>query len=98
MIAVAALVTGRALGRQVRVTRLKNDLIATVSHEMRTPVASMRVLLDNLIDGDIEEPHQVREYLELIRNENTRLAALVESFLTFSRMERRKWSLERAAV
>jgi signal transduction histidine kinase len=80
------------------VTRLKNDLIATVSHEMRTPVASMRVLLDNLIDGDIEEPQHVREYLEMIREENARLAALVEGFLAFSRMERRKWSLERAAV
>jgi signal transduction histidine kinase len=97
-ILAASLLAGRALGQQVRVTRLKNDLIATVSHEMRTPVASMRVLLDNLIDGDVGDPAAVREYLHLIRSENARLAALVESFLTFSRLERRRWSLERAEV
>ena len=97
-IAAGSVLTGRALGRQVRLTRLKNDLIATVSHEMRTPVASMRVLLDNLIDGGAADPHQVREYVEMLSKENLRLAALVESFLTFSRLERGRWKLERGPV
>ena len=39
-----ALVAARYVARQIRLTRLKNDLIATVSHELKTPLASMRVL------------------------------------------------------
>lgn len=97
-IAGGSAAAARILGREVRLTRLKNDLIATVSHEMRTPVASMRILLDNLIDGGADDPHQVREYVELLSKENHRLAAIVESFLTFSRLERRHWKLERAPV
>jgi signal transduction histidine kinase len=97
-IAGGSVVAARLLGREVRLTRLKNDLIATVSHEMRTPVASMRILLDNLIDGGAEDPRQVREYVELLSKENLRLAAIVESFLTFSRLERRRWKLERMPV
>ena len=97
-IAAGSFLTGRALGREVRLTRLKNDLIATVSHEMRTPVASMRVLLDNLADGGVDDGRQVREYVSLLSRENRRLGALVESFLTFSRLENGRWPLERAPV
>ena len=38
--------------RQMRLTRLKNDLVATVSHELKTPLASIRLLVDTLLSGD----------------------------------------------
>ena len=71
----------------MRVTQLKNDLLATVSHELKTPLASMRLLVETLLDGRYEDPRRVREYLELISKENDRLSRLVENFLSFSRME-----------
>ncbi|MFB3904109.1 MAG: sensor histidine kinase [Acidobacteriota bacterium] len=77
-------------GRQVRLANLKNDFVATVSHELKTPVASVRVLLDTLIEDRLPSEEQKREYLELISRENERLAQLIDNLLCFSRLERGK--------
>ena len=42
---------------------MKNDFIATVSHELKTPLASMRVLVDTLLEGNIRDEAQAKEYL-----------------------------------
>jgi signal transduction histidine kinase len=89
---VLMLLTIRLLRRQAALARLKNDLVATVSHELKTPLSSMRVLVDTLLDSDRLEEPRVREYLRLIAQENERLSRLIENFLTFSRMERRKYT------
>ncbi|MCC6580266.1 MAG: HAMP domain-containing histidine kinase [Phycisphaeraceae bacterium] len=78
------------LRRQIKLTRLKNDLIATVSHELKTPLASMRVLVDTLREGRCTDAKQASEYFELMARENERLTRLIDHFLAFSRMERRK--------
>jgi len=89
-IAILAAALASYLGRQMRLTRLKNDLIATVSHELKTPLASMRVLVDTLREGRCADAKQAGEYFDLIARENQRLSRLIDNFLTFSRMERNK--------
>jgi len=81
---------GKAIGRQMKLNRLKNDFIATVSHELKTPLASMRVLVDTLLEGSYKDQQQASEYLQLTSKENERLSRLIDNFLTFSRMERNK--------
>jgi signal transduction histidine kinase len=88
--AMLTMLVGRHVGRQVRLTRLRNDLIATVSHELKTPLASIRALVDTLLDTDARDPRQTREYLQLVARENLRLSRLIDNFLAFSRMERNK--------
>jgi signal transduction histidine kinase len=78
----------RRLRRQVALARLKNDLAATVSHELKTPLSSMRVLVDTLLDSEQFSETTVREYLQLIAQENERLSRVIQNFLTFARMER----------
>ena len=86
----------RAVQRQMQTARLKNDLVATVSHELKTPLASIRLLVDTLLEGDAASNSvagvngQGREYLQLISQENSRLTRLIDNFLTFSRMDRGK--------
>ena len=98
VIAALAFVIARVVGRQIRLTRLKNDLIATVTHELKTPLASMRLLVDTLLDDQRHDEAQVREYLGLISKENHRLSRLIEDFLTFSRMERNKLAFDKRDV
>ena len=88
MMAIFAVIGGQALERQMRLERLKTDLIATVSHELKTPLASMKLLVELLLDRPDQDPEKSREYLELIARENERLSRLIDNFLTFSRMER----------
>ncbi len=86
----AGLLATRVVGKQIRINKLKNDFIATVSHELKTPLASMRVLVDTLLEGNYRDQQQVTEYLQLVSKENERLTGLIDNFLTFSRMERNK--------
>ncbi len=82
--------TGSIFRRQLRLARLKTDLVAAVSHELKTPLASMRLLVDNLLDDPTPDSTKTREYLQLISGENQRLTRLIENFLTFSRIERNR--------
>jgi signal transduction histidine kinase len=90
LILLAGGFAGQAIGKQIKLNRLKNDFIATVSHELKTPLASMRVLVDTLLEGRYKDQQQVTDYLRLVSRENERLTGLIDNFLTFSRMERHK--------
>ena len=71
-------VATQAIGRQIKLNRIKNDFIATVTHELKTPLSSMRVLVDTLLEGSYNDKQQATEYLHLISKENTRLTHLME--------------------
>jgi len=87
---------GLAVSKQIKLNRLKNDFIATVSHELKTPLSSMRILVDTLLEGNYRDQQQVTDYLQMISKENTRLSRLIDNFLTFSRMERNKHTFDLA--
>ncbi|CAM2070285.1 HAMP domain-containing histidine kinase [Sulfidibacter corallicola] len=88
----------RFLTGHILETRLKNDLLATVTHELKTPLASVRMLVDTLLDGHYRDSHTTREYLELIAKENQRLSRLIEHFLNYSRLERHKTGFQMSSV
>jgi two-component system phosphate regulon sensor histidine kinase PhoR len=87
-IALLGIVAGQTFGRQLRLARLKTDLTAAVSHELRAPLASVRVLVDGLLGDKEFDPVKTREYLQLIAVEHARLSRVIEHFLTFARLER----------
>ncbi len=91
---ISSLLAGRAVLRQAKLNKLKNDFIATVTHELKTPLSSMRVLVDTLLEGRCQTKQQETEYLQLISKENIRLSKLIDNFLTFSRMERNKQAFD----
>jgi signal transduction histidine kinase len=98
LMTIIAIVSARSILRQARLNSLKNNFIATVTHELKTPLSSMRLLVDTLLDGSFTDQKRCREYLELISSENHRLSRLIDSFLTFSRMERNKQVFDLAPV
>ena len=96
--AVLAFFIARGFGRQVTLARLKNDLVANVSHELKTPLTAMRALVDTLLDTQKLDEKTTREYLQLLATENARLSRLIENFLTFSRLERNKFKFKFGSV
>lgn len=88
-----AFLAALTVSRQLELRELRTTAVATVAHELRTPLASMRMLVDTLREGRVRGEDQAREYLELIAKENDRLTRLAEDFLTFSRLERGKQHL-----
>jgi signal transduction histidine kinase len=98
LILASGAVAAKSIGHQVRLNKLKNDFIATVTHELKTPLASMRVLVDTLLEGNYRDQNQVTEYLQLVSRENERLSRLIDNFLTFSRMERNKQAFQMRTV
>jgi signal transduction histidine kinase len=97
-VAVLSLWGGQILRRQMQVAHLKTDLVAAVSHELKTPLTSMKLLVESLLSGGDLEPKRTREYLQLVARENSRLSRLIDNFLTFSRMERNRGRFEFARV
>ncbi len=92
LVLLTGLAAIRTVSRQARRNRLKNDFIATVTHELKTPLSSTRLLVETLLENGCIDERQTREYLKLIARENLRLSRLIDNFLTFSRMERNKQS------
>jgi signal transduction histidine kinase len=79
--------------------RLKTDLVATASHELRTPMTSIRGFVDMLMLGTFGEvsPTQ-REPLRVIKNNVVRLVQLIEELLDISRVEAGEVRLRREEV
>jgi signal transduction histidine kinase len=94
VVAVLALLAAGLIRRQAAVAQLRNDLLATVSHELKTPLSSMRLLVDTLINTEPLHEPTTRQYLQLIARENVRLSRLIDNFLTFSRIERNKCAFD----
>lgn len=92
LMTVLAVFVAGGFRRQMQLARLKNDLVATVSHELKTPLTAMRALVDTLVDAEKFDEANVREYLGLLARENARLSRLIDNFLTFSRLERNKFT------
>jgi two-component system phosphate regulon sensor histidine kinase PhoR len=76
----------RDLTETERVEKTRRDFIANVSHELRTPLTSIQGYTETLLDGTAENGH-VREFLEIIRKNVTRMSRLTEDLLTLARVE-----------
>lgn len=77
----------RAVERELAIARLQTDFVATVSHEFRTPLTSLRHVTELLEEDDGMLPDRRRSFYEALRRNTERLHYLVESVLDFARME-----------
>ncbi len=76
-----------SLTRELEVARLKSEFVAAVSHEFRTPLATLRQLTENLADGRVSTDERRSAYYHTQRRATNRLSRLVEHLLDFARME-----------
>jgi len=77
----------RSAAKEFELARLKSDFVATVSHDFRTPLTSIRYLAELLERGRVKDEERKREYFRTIGSESERLNQLVENILDFSKIE-----------
>jgi len=78
---------GRAVRREVALARTQADFVSAVSHEFRTPLASMRQLSELLAEGRVPLETRRQQYYESMAAESRRLQRLVENLLEFGQLE-----------
>lgn len=76
------------LNRELKLARQKTDFVSNVSHELKTPLTSIRMFSELLAEGRVGSPEKQREYLKIITGETARLTRLINNVLDFSRLER----------
>jgi signal transduction histidine kinase len=74
--------------RQMRLAQQKTDFVSNVSHELKTPLTSIRMFADMLAEGRVAEPDKQATYLRIISAESARLTRLINNVLDFARLER----------
>jgi two-component system phosphate regulon sensor histidine kinase PhoR len=70
-----------------RAETIRRDFAANVSHELKTPIASLKALVETLEDGALEDPPAARDFLQRMHVEVDRIAQLVEELLELARIE-----------
>ncbi len=77
-----------------RLERVRQDFVANVSHEFKTPLTAIQGFAETLLSGALEDPRNNRRFLEIIRDHATRLASLTDDLLKLARIEAGKLEVE----
>jgi signal transduction histidine kinase len=78
----------RDVGRELRMAEMRSQFIASVSHELKTPLTAIRIFAETLLMGRAKNPQTRAEYLDTIVNESHRLTRLLNNVLDFSKIEK----------
>lgn len=83
-----------AAARERKLSNLKSDFVANVSHELKTPLSLVRMFGELLQSGRVDSDEKRLQYLQIIVSESERLGALIENVLDFAKVERGKAGYE----
>jgi two-component system phosphate regulon sensor histidine kinase PhoR len=73
--------------REKEIARMKTDFVSNVSHELKTPLSSIKAYIEMLQDGEANDEKSRHEFYEIIATETNRLHRLIENILNISRIE-----------
>ena len=82
--------------KQRELETLRRDLVAWASHDLQTPLASMRAILEALSDGVVDEPEMVKRYLHTAQRDVMSLSALMDDLFQMSQLDAGGFPLSRA--
>lgn len=77
----------RTVRRELRVAKMKSDFLSNVTHELKTPLTSIRMFVETLQEGRVRDEAERREYLDVIGRESERLSGLIQRVLDLARFE-----------
>ena len=81
--------------KQKKISEMKSDFINNMTHEFKTPIATISVAADSITNQKIfENPERIRYYSEMIKKENARMNQQVEDILTIARLEKKDFEFK----
>lgn len=87
------------LFKQRQISQIKTDFINNMTHEFKTPIATINLALDSLKNPKISQnPERVSDYLRMIREENKRMHSQVENVLRISKLDKRDLNIDKENI
>lgn len=80
----------RTIGHELEVLKIKSDFVSSVSHEFKTPLTSIRALMERLVDGKVRDGAKMDQYFSVIAQDTDKLTRLVNNLLDFTKIEEGK--------
>jgi two-component system phosphate regulon sensor histidine kinase PhoR len=85
---IGALLVFNDLTEIQRLQNYRKDFVANVSHELKTPLTSIKGYVETLLSGALEDPKNSRQFLEIMQRHTDRLNSLVEDLLELARLDK----------
>jgi signal transduction histidine kinase len=92
VLVLGTIIAIRSLQKERRTGKMKSNFLSAVTHELKTPLTSIRLLSEMLSSGRQVNEQKVRKYAKLIGDESNRLQTLVEGVLDFAKLEQQDLS------
>jgi signal transduction histidine kinase len=96
-VVTAMVLAARSVARELALSRTRADFVASVSHELKTPLSLIRMFAESLREGWVNEDKRA-DYYEVITRESERLTGLINNVLDFSRLESGTRTYQRATA
>ncbi len=77
----------RTITHEMEVLKIKSDFVSSVSHEFKTPITSIKVLIERLQKGKVKSSNKKKEYYSIISEDADKLNSMVRNILDFSKVE-----------
>ncbi len=84
---IGALVVLNDVTRLRRLENIRRDFVANVSHELKTPITSIKGFVETLLDGALNSPKDSERFLQIVAKQTDRLNNIIEDLLSLSRIE-----------
>ncbi|MCL6622593.1 MAG: PAS domain-containing protein [Syntrophobacterales bacterium] len=86
-VVLGVLIVLHDITRLRRLEIARRDFVANVSHELKTPVTSIKGFVETLLEGALQDPQHAEEFLKIISRQVERLHQIIEDLLSLSRIE-----------
>lgn len=97
-VAVGSFLVIRAVRYEMQLAARKTDFVSNVSHELKTPLTSIRMFSELLEGSEEHDAERTRNYSGVISKESARLSRLINRLLDFSRLDRGEWNMQSEIV
>ena len=77
-----------------RLENMRRDFVANVSHELKTPITSIKGFVETLLNGALDSPEDSKRFLEIVASQADRLNAIIDDLLSLSQLEQSSEEME----